>query len=202
MTLTAALQGKVILVSGAGRPAGRSLALALAQSGAALALHDLALLPLEETAQQVQALGAVCRTYVADGGKGLPVRNLLDEVLNDFERLDGVVHAIFVRPQGRLLDLDEWDWQRSLELNLTGPLLLLQNAAPLLQEQGGGGFLFVYELEDGPAAAAAQALRALAENAARELMPYNIRCSAVSAGEAAALAQAGQQAELAARLAL
>jgi len=201
MTLTAALQGKVILVSGAGRPAGRSLALALAQSGAALALHDLALLPLEETAQQVQALGAVCRTYVADGGKGLPVRNLLDEVLNDFERLDGVVHAIFVRPQGRLLDLDEWDWQRSLELNLTGPLLLLQNAAPLLQEQGGGGFLFVYELEDGPAAAA-QALRALAENAARELMPYNIRCSAGAAGEAAALAQAGQQAELAARLAL
>ena len=136
MTLMAALQGKVILVSGAGRPAGRSLALALAQSGATLALHDLALLPLEETAQQVQALGAVCRTYVADGGKGLPVRNLLDEVLNDFERLDGVVHAIFVRPQGRLLDLDEWDWQRSLELNLTGPLLLLQNAAPLLQEQG------------------------------------------------------------------
>ncbi len=181
------LQGKTVLVCGAGRPLGRNVAVTLARAGADLALHDLNLRSLEATAEQARALGAHCRTYVSDGGKGLPVRALIEDVVADFERLDALVHALHADPPGGLLSLDEWDWQHSLELNLNGPFLLLQTAAPLMQAQGGGAFVFLLSGLDNPAApalmASQHALAALVEAASAELMPYNIKCSAATTGD-------------------
>ena len=72
MAQNAGLAGKVVLIVGAGRPVGRLLALGFARAGAKLALHDLSPIQLDETAVQVQALGAESRSYTGDVGKGLP----------------------------------------------------------------------------------------------------------------------------------
>jgi len=187
MAQNAILAGKVVLIVGAGRPLGRLLALGFAQAGAKLALHDLSPVHLDETVAQVQALGAESLCYTGDVGKGLPCRALISDVLDDWQRLDVLVTCLQAAPPAGLLQLDEWDWTRTLELNLSGPFLLAQAAAPVMIEQGGGTIIFVQSgktAEPSPAFSASQAgLSGLAAAAAVELLPYNIFSYAVDAGD-------------------
>lgn len=188
------LTDKVALVCGAGRRLGRSAALALAQAGASIAAHDLALAGIETTLAQLDGLGCAARPYISDCGKGLPTRALVEDVLADFGQVDILVHAIHARPAGTLQDLDEWDWQHTLELNLNSAFLLMQAVLPAMQEQGGGVILNLLSgLQDSsslPLAASQHGLAAFTQTAAAQLMPYNIVCYAIdaeydiSAGEA------------------
>lgn len=180
------LGGKVVLIAGAGRPLGRLIALGFAKAGASLALHDLSPVHLDETFMQARALGAECRTYTGDIGKGLPSRALVADVLEDWQRLDVLVTCLHAAPSAGLLELDEWDWTRTLEINLTGPYLLAQAAVPVMQQQGGGTLIFVQANTVDrmlPALTASQAgLVGLARAAALELLPYNINSFTVAAG--------------------
>lgn len=184
------LAGKVILISGAARGLGRVLALALARAGAVLALHDLAPTHLEETYRQVQALASPARLYVADSGKGLPARLLISEVLEDWGRLDGLVNNLHVHPEADLINLDEWDWERTLEINLSGPFLLMQSAIPPMMASGSGVILnlvaevvFAGDERVNAAFAASQfGLAGLTQASAHELFTYNILSCALEVG--------------------
>ncbi len=177
------LQGKVILICGAGRPIGRALALAFAQAGASIAAHDLSPNHLDQVLTQVEAAGGTVHTYVSDIGKGLPARTLIEDVLADFGRVDGLVYAIHASPAGKLASLDEWDWQRSLEINLTGLFLLIQTLLPVMEAQGVGMVCQINHPDStNPALAASQqACARLLQSAAAELLTYNINSCAVNA---------------------
>lgn len=179
------LKGKVALVSGAGRGLGRLLALALAGAGAAVAAHDLSPVHLDATAAAVRGAGGIIRNYTGESGKGLPAGVLVDEVLGDFERIDLLFHCAWARPRTALLALDEWDWQRTFETNVTSPYLLLKLVGGLMREQGGGAAgIFAVEGGGPPLFAASQAARlALARSAAPEFLAYNISIFAICLGE-------------------
>lgn len=181
------LHGKVVLLSGAGRPLGRALVEAFACTGASLALHDLEPLHLGETCRIAAGLGAQCRAYVSDTGKGMPARQLVADVVADWGRLDVLVNCLHVRPPAGALDLDEWDWTRTLELNLSGPFLISQAAAVEMRAQGGGVILNILggvPSQPSPALDASQmGLTGLTRAMAAELLAYNIYCYAIDAGE-------------------
>ena len=189
MSPTAELSGKVFLVIGAGRPLGRALALGLGQAGASVAAHDLLPTHLDETIRLLEQAGAPCQAYTGDTGKGLAARALVDDVLTDWGRLDALVHCLHAAPLAGLLALDEWDWQRTLEINLSGPFLLMQAAAAAMREQGGGTLVNV--LETSPAGhslaldASQHGLAGLSRAVAAELLTYNINIAAVDAAGAA-----------------
>ncbi|MFZ6021152.1 MAG: hypothetical protein ACOYXO_16265, partial [Chloroflexota bacterium] len=84
--------------------------------------------------------------------------------------------------------LDEWDWQRSLEINLSAPFLLAQAAAAVMREQpGGGGIFFVTQpqlAQSSLALAAAQAgINGLVEAVASFLLAYNIHSAVFTAAQ-------------------
>jgi NAD(P)-dependent dehydrogenase (short-subunit alcohol dehydrogenase family) len=93
-----------------------------------------------------------------------------------------------VAPHTPLLDLDEWDWHRTLDVNLTGAFLVLQSAGRVMRAQGGG---IIVNLVPGPGsaneagayAASMAGLRVLTLAAARELAPFGVRVHAVELGE-------------------
>ena len=183
--MSAILAGKVALVSGAGRGLGRALSQALAGAGAAVAAQDLSPIHLDATAAAVRAAGGSIRTYTGETGKGLPAGVLMDEVLDDFQRIDLLFHCAWARPASALLELDEWDWQRTFETNVASPYLLLKLAGRLMREQGSGTVgIFAVDAASPPAFAASQAARlALARAAAAEFSAYNIAVFAVCLGE-------------------
>ncbi len=178
------LEGKVALITGAGREPARALALALARNGVALALTDLTPMAMEATAALALAAGVRVTCHVTDPSKGLAARMLIDEVLEAWESLDYLILHPRAEPRQTFLSLDEWNWQRTLETNLNGPFLLLQQVASLLQaEEKAGVFITLITsgstppTEDGSAAVyTSQAgLRALTQAAALELAPIGIR---------------------------
>jgi NAD(P)-dependent dehydrogenase (short-subunit alcohol dehydrogenase family) len=177
------LQNRVVLIVGAGRPPAPALARAFAAAGAVVAINDLSPIPLDPIAAAVQAQGGKIASYVADATRGMPLRAMIDDVVADWGRIDILVNNPRIQPNMPFMEIDEWDWQRTVEMNLNGPFLVTQLVSRLMREQGQGTILNIIDAnpEDleapGRAAyAASQAgLLALSQAAARELIAYNIR---------------------------
>jgi NAD(P)-dependent dehydrogenase (short-subunit alcohol dehydrogenase family) len=134
---------KVILITGAGSGAGRRLAEALAARGAILALVDINPLGLDETAAHIAATGDRSKAYLVDTAKRLPVVALVNQVLDDWGRIDVLVNAAEVRPADPLLTMDEWDFHRTLDVNLAGPFFLMQRVAQVMKNQPDGGLMVI-----------------------------------------------------------
>jgi len=172
---------KIILIAGAGRRFGRELAVAFASRGGFTALHDLTPVTLEATLEAIRAVGGQAQTHVADIASKLALQTMLNAILDEHRRIDVLVNCISSDPHDPLLDLDEWHWRRALDLNLTGPFLLIQSVARVMREQGGGTILNVIALEAAsPVGTSGKlALAGLTQSAAPELMAYNIRINAL-----------------------
>ncbi len=186
------LQDKVVLITGAGRAPAPNLALAFARQGAILAVNDLSPILLDPLAEAVRTQDGRIQTYVADATRGMPLRAMLDEVLNDWGKIDILVNNPRVCPEAPILSMDEWDWQRTIEMNLNGPFMISQLVARQMQELGQGVILNLVDTHSkiletpGRAAYAAsqQGLLALSQAAARELIAYNIRVYTLCPDEA------------------
>lgn len=176
------LKDRVVLMIGAGRWPGPQLALALASQGATVAANDLSPVLLDPLCEAARPFPGMIKAYIADATRGMPLRAMLDEVLEDWGRIDVLINNPRVLPTVPMLEMDEWDWQRTVEMNLSGPFLASRLVARSMQAQGQGTILNIVDTTDvtqnpgNSAYAASQAgLLAFSQAAARELMAYNIR---------------------------
>ncbi len=185
------LRDHVVLITGAGRGLGRALALAFAARGARIAANDLTPVNLDDTVAQIRAAGGQAEACIGDIAKKTPVQGILNRLLDRWGRLDIVINNAAVRPRASLLDMDEWDLQRTLNVNLGGAFLLMQVAGRIMREQGSGGVILnigdaAPRLPGGPNealyAATKAGLLALTQAAAQELAPYGIRVNALCPG--------------------
>jgi NAD(P)-dependent dehydrogenase (short-subunit alcohol dehydrogenase family) len=172
--------GKIVLITGAGKGTGRSVAEAFAAQGATVAVNDVSPVNLDETAAHILASGGQAKAYVEDIAKKMPIQTLLNSVLDDFGRIDILVNCAEVEPQKTVLEMDDWDWQRTLDVNLSGPFLLTQSVGRIMKEKGGGVIVHVGERAKGPESRAAYfaskaGLAALSALAAYELSEFGIR---------------------------
>ena len=183
------------LITSAGREPARTLALALAAQGWRLALNDLTPMHLEETAAEALALGAQVSTHIGDSSKGLFARGLVEEVLDRWEQIDLLVNCPLAAPRLPLLDLDEWDFQRTLEANIHGPFLLMQLVGNWMRNEHRPGTMLnlITSPLDPPSQAGREAyyasqmgLRALTAASAPGLLEYNIKVFGVCVGGNAA----------------
>ncbi len=171
------LKDKVVLITGAGKGAGRALALAFAEHGAFVAANDISPVNVEEVIAEIVARGGRAKAYIEDVAKRVGVQVLVDSVEEDFGGIDILVNHAAVEPHTSLLEMDEWDWHRTLDVNLTGAFLMMQSVARVMKEKGNGEILNIVT-ESGPGAAyrsSMAGLRALSQSADAELSPLGIR---------------------------
>jgi NAD(P)-dependent dehydrogenase (short-subunit alcohol dehydrogenase family) len=181
-------ENKVVLVIGAGKGTGRSVAEAFAAQAARVAANDVSPVNLDETVRRIMAHGGQVRAYVEDIAKKMPVQALLNAVLDDFGQIDILVNCAEVEPQKSVLEMDDWDWQRTLDVNLNGAFLLTQSAGRIMKAKGGGIILHVGERAKGTEKRAAYftskaGLAAFSARAAGELSGFGIRVHHVQPGE-------------------
>ena len=172
--------GKIVLITGAGKGTGRRVAEAFAAQGATVAVNDVSPVNLDETVVHILASGGQVKAYVEDIAKKMPIQTLLNSVLDDFGRIDILVNCAEVEPQKTVLEMDDWDWQRTLDVNMSGPFLLTQSVGRIMKEKGGGVIVHVGERAKGPERRAAYfaskaGLAALSALAAYELSEFGIR---------------------------
>ena len=172
--------GKVVLITGAGKGTGRRVAEAFAAQGASVAVNDVSPVNLDETVMRILASGGQVKAYVEDIAKKMPIQALLNSVLDDLVQIDILVNCAEVEPQKTVLEMDDWDWQRTLDVNLTGPFLLTQSVGRIMKEKGGGVIVHVGERAKGEEKRAAYftskaGLAALSALAAYEFSEFGIR---------------------------
>ena len=182
------LKEKVILITGAGKGSGRLLALAFAEQGAMVAANDVSPVNVEEVVDQILAQGGRAKAYVDDIAKKVAVQNIINQVEDDFGPIDILVNHAAVEPQIPLLDMDEWDWHRTLDVNLTGAFLTTQSVGRVMRARSSGVMVNLIpestRAENEAAfATTMNGLEGFTRQAARELSPYHIQVYSVKTSQ-------------------
>jgi 3-oxoacyl-[acyl-carrier protein] reductase len=205
----AVLDGKVAIVTGAGRlrGIGRAAALALAGLGADIVVtgtgRDPAKYPadekavgwrdIESTAEQIRRHGRRCLPVVADVVKSTDVKRTVAATLQEFGRIDFLINnSAFARGADRvpLLELSEELWHQVLEIKLTGSFLMSKEALPaMIRQQQGGAIINISSIAGKRGFPNTTAyctsnfgIQGFTQALAMEVAPHQIRVNAVCPG--------------------
>jgi 3-oxoacyl-[acyl-carrier protein] reductase len=187
MNFSVDLSGKVAVVTGAGAGIGRAVALALGSAGAAVCANDLNPDRADSVAQAITNSGGQAMSWLADVSNKYQAAAMIEAVRDRFTYLHILVNAAGVQRPASLLKLDEYDWRRIVEVNLTGTFFCTQLAGRVMADEGGGVIVNIASvyghsmpLADNAAYVASKAgIIGLTHEAARELAAHNVRINAV-----------------------
>ena len=181
---------KVAVVTGGARNIGRSISLALAQAGAAVAVNTLSSRDdAESVVREICEAGADAESYVADVSDAGAVARLFDAVMKRFGRIDILVLNASVRRDVRFADMDFGEWRRVMSLTLDGSFHCVKACLAAMRSVGGGCIVTLggdTALTGAPtkvhSSAAKAGLVGMTRALARDLAEYGIRVNCVSPG--------------------
>ncbi len=129
------LQGNVAIVTGAGRGIGRSIALALGQAGAAVALAARTEAELRKVQGTIETLGGRACTLPTDVSQEQDVIALVQDTITHFGHLDILINNAGIGIYGPLVETTTEQWDRIMAVNARGPFLLCREAIPYLKQR-------------------------------------------------------------------
>ena len=187
------LKGKVILVTGANRGFGLAMTMDLSKAGATVIMLGRDLGSLEYAYDAVIDKGfqePMLYPLDLEGATPENYQSLQDDIFNQFEKLDGLIHNAAIL--GTMMPVDQYDiklWYSTLQINLNGPFMLTQFLIPLLNKSDDARILFL-SAEQGREAKAYWgaygvskfAVEGFAKTLSEELEKTNIRVNTLDPG--------------------
>jgi 3-oxoacyl-[acyl-carrier protein] reductase len=178
------------LITGGGSGMGRASALALAKNGISVFVADINLDAAKETAGLVQKEGGQASAFKVDIADSKSVADLFGQVKQKAERLDMLVHTAAIAGNVAFLeDMTDADWQKMLDINLTGTFFCAREAVRAMKDNKSGRivlFSSVASLTPTPGAihysAAKGAVNMFGKTLALEASKYNIRVNVIAPG--------------------
>jgi NAD(P)-dependent dehydrogenase (short-subunit alcohol dehydrogenase family) len=179
---------KSVLVTGAARGIGLATVKRFLADGWRVALLDIDGENLRRTIAALDKPGVTIAIH-CDVADAAGVARALDIVATQFSRLDALINNAGIAIFKPILDVTYEDWSRVLAVNLTGPFLCAQAAAPLMRDSGGGAIVNITSISGLRASTLRTAygtskagLAHLTQQQAVEFAPLNIRVNAVAPG--------------------
>ncbi|MYH73115.1 MAG: SDR family oxidoreductase [Acidimicrobiia bacterium] len=184
------LEGKVVVVTGAGRGIGREIALTCGREGGRIALAARSVEALREVASEIELAGGEALAVETNVCNPDAVAALADQVLSQWGRVDVLVNNSGIGgPSAPLWEVRPEDWEEIFAVNVTGVYLCCQAILPSMIERRSGSIVNIGSitgkrplLNRTPYAASKAALIGLTRTLALEAGPHQIRVNLVSPG--------------------
>lgn len=192
------LKNEVAIVTGGGYGLGEAVCYKLAKEGAAVGIADNNIDHGKRVANKILQEGGKALAIKTDVGNSTEVKNMVQQVLSQYGRLDILVNNVGVSPKGSkgegvrtwLLSDEEWDF--TLRVNLTSAFFCTREVIPLMIKQGSGRIVLISSgvgkfgagtgTSIAPYGAAKAGVINLTFTLAKELASYNIRVNSVCPG--------------------
>lgn len=128
------MKDKVILITGSSQGIGKAIALKFASLGGKIALNDIQTQEgnLKKVKEEIEKLGAEAKYFLADVSKLEEVEKMVEEIKKEFGRLDVLVNNAGICQDRTLAKMTKEEWQRVIDIDLTGVFNCSKTALPLL----------------------------------------------------------------------
>lgn len=184
------LEGKVALVTGAGRGIGKAIALRFAEQGADVAFMDLAINEaVEETVKEIEALGVKAKAYASNAALFDQTHEVVKQIVEDFGRIDILVNNAGITKDGLMMRMSEAQWDAVLTVNLKSAFNFIHAVTPVMAKQRGGSIINMSSVVgvSGNAgqcnySASKAGMIGLAKSIAKEMGPRGIRANCIAPG--------------------
>ena len=193
------MEGRVVIVTGAGRGIGREVSHWMAAEGASVVVNDLGGAvdgegtsdsPAEQTAQEIRDKGGSAVSNFDSVAEYEPAGKIIQTAIDNFGRLDAVCHVAGILRDRMVFNMTEAEWDAVLQVHLYGAFNMVRNAVPHMIKQGYGRIV-LYSSGSGLGSsgqanysAAKEGMVGFVRSLAKELAPYGITANAVYPGGA------------------
>lgn len=181
--------GQVVLVSGGSRGIGRALAEGFAKRGACVVITGRDRAALESTAREIAPPGATVRPLVCDVADPQAIDRLVQDVLQEFGRVDTLLNVAGVNRRMLAERLTEADYDYIVDINLKGPVLLSLAVGRHMLERGQGSQINIASLNNDrplkgvmPYAVSKAGLGHMTRSLALEWGPRGVRVNGIAPG--------------------
>ena len=184
------LNGKIALVTGASRGIGEAIAITLADYGAHCILVSRKADALAGVAEKIASRGGKAEVMACHVGDLKQIEGLFAKIKERHGKLHILINNAATNPYfGEMLGADEGIWNKTFDVNLKGPFFLIQHAAKLMMESGGGSVVNVSSINgvkpapfQGVYSITKAGLISMTMAFAKELASKNIRVNALLPG--------------------
>ncbi|WP_293155655.1 MULTISPECIES: SDR family NAD(P)-dependent oxidoreductase [unclassified Microcoleus] len=185
------LAEKVAVITGGGSGIGRAAAILMAQEGAKVAIIDRTLETAQETVRELVSKGGCGLAIVADVADSKHMQQAFETIFDEYQRIDIVfANAGINGVWSPIEEIEPNEWDRTININLTGTFLTVKYAVPYLKKQGGSivitssinGTRSFRKVGATAYACSKAAQVAFAKMLALELAPSHIRVNAICPG--------------------
>lgn len=180
------LEGRVAVVTGAGRGLGKAFAIALAQEGASVVINAFSETAIETTREIVNAGGKAVAS-IGDVSDWDYTKKLIDMAVNTFGKIDVLVNNAAFTIDKVIWKMSEEEFDRCIAVSLKGKWLCCRHAVPYMREQGYGKIINLTSASglkgyfgQSNYASAKAGIVGLTKTLAKELGKYNIQVNCVS----------------------
>jgi len=137
--MTRELEGKVAIVTGAGRNIGRAIALTLAEGGASVVINARSnRVEAEAVAREVESAGGKALVHIGDVADAGAVQAMADAAVKQFGRIDCLVNNAALRREKKFAEMDYREWREILDVTLDGTFHCVKACLPALRKSGAG----------------------------------------------------------------
>lgn len=184
------LHGQVVIVTGASRGIGRGIADLFAKEGAKLVLVGRDVEQLERVKKAIEAKGEQAFWIQADVSNPEDMNRMVEQALQKYGKVDVLCHNAGIYPHARLENMTLEEWQKVIDVNLTGTFLAVKSCIPTMKEQGRGKIVVISSISGPQTAlpgyshytASKGGVAGFVKTAAVELAKYKININAVEPG--------------------